>query len=84
MKRTNLTAILLGTLALLFFSPFAILFLDVITLVLNRPTPGITAGAGGFGFFGFGIRKALLVLGLVVGLPIVVSLIRRKILRGRG
>ena len=83
MKRADVTAILLGTLAFAFFIPYVILFFSVIALVLNRSSNGIAAGTGGFGY-AFSLRRIVFLLALIVCLPILVSWIGRKISRTRG
>ena len=81
-KRIDITAILLGVLALAFFLPVAILFASVIALIVGRTTGGISAGAGAFSF-AFGLRRITLVIAFIACLPILVGWIRRKISRHR-
>jgi hypothetical protein len=80
MKRTDVTAILLGILALVFFFPFAFLIAGV--LVRGVVTNGIHAGAGGFAW-GLSLRRILFLIVFIVFLPILISWIGRQFSKTR-
>jgi len=83
LKRTDITAILLGILAFAFFPPVAILLAGVIALIFDRVAGGgISAGAGGFDLnFVFGLRTRTLLIVLIVCLAALVAWLGRKIPR---